>query len=65
MVKHTFKNKQVFRIHTYSVQKRVVAELMGGSNITGVHAQFISIPVKYNMMFCVVKSGQKCELTFL
>lgn len=48
---------QVIRIHTSSAQRRVVAKVEKGLSV--LEGREISIPVDYDMKFCILKGGKK------
>lgn len=55
----TFDRGQVFRIQTYSSQKRVVAVIISGEKgMYGLQGRQISIPADYDVKFHVIKHGK-------
>ncbi|XP_069106059.1 uncharacterized protein [Argopecten irradians] len=59
VVLDTFDREQVLRIHTYSIQKRVIAKICDGCRLPGVEGSHLSIPINYDAKFCVIKPGHK------
>ncbi|XP_021377499.1 uncharacterized protein LOC110465758 isoform X2 [Mizuhopecten yessoensis] len=59
VVLDTFDREQILRIHTYSIQKRVIAKMCEGCHLPGVEGTQLSIPINYDAKFCVIKSGAK------
>ncbi|XP_052085596.1 uncharacterized protein LOC127723139 isoform X2 [Mytilus californianus] len=55
----TFDRGQVFRIQTYSTQKRVVAVVVSGEKgMYGLQGRKISIPANYDVTFHIMKHGK-------
>lgn len=55
----TFDSGQVFRIETYSTQRRVVAEVVSGDKgMYGLQGRQISIPADYDVKFHVLRVGR-------
>ncbi|XP_033727797.1 uncharacterized protein LOC117317107 isoform X2 [Pecten maximus] len=58
VVLDTFDREQVLRIHTYSIQKRVIAKMCDGCRLPGVDGTHLSIPINYDAKFCVIKGDK-------
>ncbi|XP_060077690.1 uncharacterized protein LOC132557211 [Ylistrum balloti] len=59
VVLDTFDREQVLRIHTFSIQKRVIAKMCDGCRLPGIDGTHLSIPINYDAKFCMIKSGAK------